>query len=107
MTARDGRSSLEFDKLTGHSPIYGSNATGPIAHYRIQDRVARQFVVTGSDELHQALVAIRARQAGDALVPDAPELRTAMLSPDERKSYKQALRQLRSIQLPRTAAGRS
>ncbi|WP_349999337.1 XVIPCD domain-containing protein [Stenotrophomonas lacuserhaii] len=66
----------------------------PIAHYQAgQDGVARQVAVTGSDELRQALVEVRARQAVEAPVPDAPELRIAALSPDEREAYQQALRE--------------
>lgn len=66
----------------------------PIAHYQAgQDGVARQVAVTGSDELRQALVEVRARQAVEAPVPNAPELRIAALSPDERGAYQQALRE--------------
>lgn len=66
----------------------------PIAHYQAgQDGVARQIAVTGSDELRQALVEVRARQAVEAPDPDAPELRIAALSPDEREAYQQALRE--------------
>ena len=72
--------------------LYGYDC--PIAHYQAgPDGVAHKVAVTSSDELRQAWREIQAQRREQAPVPDAPELRIEALSPQERETFQQALRE--------------
>lgn len=93
--AVEGIGSATTSLALGPSPNGGYDVDSPILHLgRDGNNVVRIAATTSTEDIHQTLADVKAKgMAPVAPVPEAPELRIAPQSPQEREAYEQALRE--------------